>query len=165
MKSKKKRKQGKKTSQKNKSKKQLKKRKGKKKSDKKKSRKQATKRKGKKKSDKKKSSKQSKKGKGKKKSGKKVDAIQRGATRAVDESTLSTTASAELQATQSAEECNYGSNCAIFEWDGASWIMVEENCNYGCVPLVPEEPGSFPGDRTVTTCRSAVAGVPCPPVE
>ena len=138
--------------------------KGKKKSQKSKSKKQLKKGKGKKKLGKKKSNKKSKK----KPAGKTVDTIQPSATLEVDDAALATTANKEMepmQTTQSAGNGNYGSNYAVFEWNGSSWGVVEDCCNYGCMPQTPEDPGSFPGERTVTACRAMVEGMPCPPSE
>jgi hypothetical protein len=70
-----------------------------------------------------------------------------------------------MQMTQSTGNGNYGTNYAIFEWDGGSWGLVENHCNYGCIPQRPDSPGSFPGERTVTACQAQVEGMSCPPSE
>ncbi len=140
-------KKNKKKSKKSKSQKQLKKE----------TKKQDKKRLAKKKSDKKKSDKKSKK---EKKSSKETsDTIQPAATFAVGDSTTALAANKEIQpmqATQSSGNGNYGSNYAVFEWDGSQWRLVENSCDYGCLPQAPTQPGSYEGERTATACQAQV---------
>lgn len=50
----------------------------------------------------------------------------------------------------------YGTNYAVFQWNGAEWVVIDNCCDYGCVPLPPGEPGAYVGQLLTTGCsRSA----------
>ena len=68
-----------------------------------------------------------------------------------------------MQATQSTNNGNYGTNYTLFRWDGSSWVIVENACDYCCIPVVPAEPGSFVGDMARTSCVDQTEGLSLPP--
>jgi hypothetical protein len=68
-----------------------------------------------------------------------------------------------MQTSQTAGNGNYGTNYAVFEWDGSNWQVAENCCDYGCVPTPPSAPGSYPGQTTVTTCEPRFERMPLPP--
>jgi hypothetical protein len=60
---------------------------------------------------------------------------------------------------------NYSSNYSVFEWDGTSWLLVENCCDYACAPAAPGMPGTYVGERSVTPCQPKLEGLSGPPSE
>jgi hypothetical protein len=50
-------------------------------------------------------------------------------------------------------DSNYGTNYALFQWNGREWLVIENACDYGCTPTLPEAPGEYEGQIVPTMCE------------
>ena len=60
---------------------------------------------------------------------------------------------------------NYGTNYALFRWNGSQWDVIENACDYGCVPIPPDAPGGHVGHLVPTACEPMWEGMQRPPSE
>ena len=54
-----------------------------------------------------------------------------------------------------ASDSGYGTNYAVWRWNGTNWDLYENHCDYGCVPMEPPSPGEHIGDLAKTSCARA----------
>ena len=69
------------------------------------------------------------------------------------------------EVTQMANGNNYGTNYALFRWTGSRWEVIENACDYGCVPIPPGAPGGHEGQLVPTACQPMWEGMQRPPSE